>query len=484
MSEFESGRNMKTIVAAVVVIAIVSVSGLLIVFYGGLDGNGTTTTTTTTTIVPKTLTIITRHDIVIHNVFEPAFLASDFAVENGITDIVWRTPSAEFWDTLINQGEIDVCWGGGPTLFDQLMRDGLLAPLTSGLMQNVSDRVEDTIAGAVMKRYDDNTDLVWIAAAISSFGFTINTDFLTTNSLPVPTNWTDLAKPIYGQYLPTLPTIAMGNAPGTTSNTRIYEIMAQALGWDEGWTNMARMVGSANIYAGSVETQSAVEVGDVGVAMSIDFYGYLSQARHSECQYIAPEDQTIINGDPIAIAEPSTQKDLAEGFVDFVLSPEGQALWLDDNVLRMPVMREAFDSTAGAAHPELYEVYNQTIATVGIDFNDTLSLEINAAFVQYWGSVFTDAQQELVDCWVTILNAFDNGWINETELDYYAALMGAPVIILDPATSVLEEFIIDYARRINNDIIYDATYKAQVKTAWTLAAKSQYNTVEAMVPTS
>jgi ABC-type Fe3+ transport system substrate-binding protein len=417
--------------------------------------------------------------VAIHGVFEPAFLATDFAVNNEIEDIVWRTPSAQYWDDLIDTGEIDVCWGGGPTLFDQLMRDNYLSSLNTTRMQTVQARVNDSIAGADMKRLNDADQLMWIAAAISSFGFTVNNDFLTTHSLPKPSSWTDLAGPIYGSLLPGLPTIAMGNSPGTTSNTRIYEIMVQGLGWDVGWANMARMAGSANIYSGSVPTQQAVEIAEVGISMSIDFYGYISQRNNPDCEYIVPEGQTIINGDPIAIASTSTQKALAEGFLDFVLSPEGQVLWLDANILRMPVMREAFDEPEAAGADDLYSAFNQTTATTGIDFNDTMSVNMNAAFTTYWEAVFTNSHQELVNCWTAILTAYDEGRINLSELEAYGALMGAPVSILDPITSVLEEFTAEYAMRMNNDMIYDSTYASDASTSWTTAAKAQYAIVQA-----
>jgi ABC-type Fe3+ transport system substrate-binding protein len=146
-------------------------------------------------------------------------LASEFAVSHQITDVIWKTPSAEFWDDLIDLGQVDVCWGGGPTLFDQLNRDNRLAPLNSSLMLEVAARVPDTIAGANMKRNNTHGDTVWIAAAISSFGFTVNHAFLDEYGLPVPHTWTDLANVTYGSLLPATPTIAMGNAPDTTSNT-------------------------------------------------------------------------------------------------------------------------------------------------------------------------------------------------------------------------------------------------------------------------
>ena len=149
MSEFESTRNTKTIMIAIVVIAVVAVGGYVGISL--LGGGGTTTTTTTTGPTGITLTVLTRHDVAIHNVFEPAFLASDLAKDAGITEILWKTPSGEFWDDLLELGQVDVCWGGGPTLFDQLMRDDYLYALNGTYMQEVAARVPDTIAGANAK---------------------------------------------------------------------------------------------------------------------------------------------------------------------------------------------------------------------------------------------------------------------------------------------------------------------------------------------
>jgi ABC-type Fe3+ transport system substrate-binding protein len=468
-----AARNTRTIVAAVVVIAVVAVGAY--VGWGLIVGGGGTTTTTTTGGI--TLTILSRHDVAIQNVYEPAFLNSDFAKSHGITALLWKTPSQEFWDDLLTTGQIDVCWGGGPTLFDQLMRDNYLASLNDSLMQTIAARVNDTIAGAIMKRLDPHGNLVWIAAAISSFGFTINNRFLSDYNLTAPATWTDLSQPVYGSLLPTIPTIAMGNAPDTTSNTRIYEIITQGMGWDAGWSTLARMAGSSNIYSGSTETQGAAELGQVGIAMSIDFYGYLSQYKNPDCHYVVPEGQTIVNGDPIAIANNTSHKDLAEGFVDFVLSPYGQSLWLNPNIRRMPVMREAFDQPLGAQAQDLYAVFNQTIKTIGIDFNDTLSLETNAALIYYFESVFTNSHTELVRCWHLIVSSYYAGHLNATEMNNFANMMGVTVTIQDPKTLLSEKFTIAYAKSINHDMIYDATFLSQVQARWTIAAKNQYNNI-------
>ncbi|TFG96718.1 ABC transporter substrate-binding protein, partial [Candidatus Thorarchaeota archaeon] len=239
--------------------------------------------------------------------------------------------------------------------------------------------------------------------------------------------------------------------------------------------------GSSEIYGGSVETQNAAENGDVGVSMSIDFYGYLTQSRNPDCEYIVPEGQSIVNGDPIAIPNTSTQKLLAEEFLDFVLSAEGQALWLNDDLRRMPVMREAFDVPGVTGVEDLYSAFNQTTSTIGIDFNDTLSLSMNRAFIKYFESVFTDAHAELVTCWMAIVNAYDEARITIGEFNAYCDLMGAMISIIDPKTSLSEEFTIAYAMAMNNDMISDSSYASTVQSRWTIAAKLQYQSVAAAV---
>ncbi|MHA2206632.1 MAG: ABC transporter substrate-binding protein [Candidatus Thorarchaeota archaeon] len=459
-SEFETGRNMKTIIIAVVVIGVIGVAAVVLVLNQPPPGEE-----------GKTLTILTRHDTAIHTAYEPAFLATQFAIDNNIVDILWKTQAANFWDDVIEAGGVDVLWGGGPTLFDQMNRDGYLSPMTSPLMEEVLARVPDEVAGADMKRVNGDGDVVWVAAAISSFGFTVNTAFLSENSLPTPNNWTHLASPIWGSLLPTQ-TIAMGNAPKTTSNTRIYEIITQGMGWDNGWITMARMAGSARLYQGSVETQAASENKDVGVSMSIDFYGFSTQIRNPECRYILPEGESIVNGDPIAIVPTTTQRDLAEGFIDYVLTPEGQAVWFTQGVNRMPVLDSAFDVDIGIDTTELENFYIQTLANQGIDFNDSLSLATSTAFTAYFEAVFNDPHDDLQAAWQDIVREYYNGNITLDELDQLAAIMGTPVTAMIDGS--LQKFTVDLALQINNDMIYDTSFYYASQTAWTTAATAQY----------
>ena len=444
----------------------------------------TTTTTTTTGEESVELTILTRHDISVQGIFETAFLASSFAIENNIVNIRWRAPANEFWDDLIDAEPVDVCWGGGFELFDQLMIGDRLSPLTSSLMQEVESRVNDTIAGMSMKRNNTDDLLCWISTKLSSFGYTINHDFLDTHSLPTPTTWANLSEPIYGSLLPATPTIAMANAPDSMTHKLIYDMIIQMMGWDAGWIHLSRMAGSANIYGGLVEAHMAVENGDVGIGASSDFRGFLSQQNNPDCEYIVPSDGTVIIGDPIAIANSTTNKTIAEGFLDFVLSPYGQSLWLDDDLLRLPVMREAFDEPGAIGMDGMYSAFNQTARSISFAINETQSLVTSASFSAYFESVLTNADTELRNCWSEIVDLYYAGNITKSQLDTYASQMADPVSISDPNTSVVEKFTLEYAIRINNDMIYDGTYASTAKTRWNAAAKIQYVSVLGSLPTS
>ena len=422
-----------------------------------------------------TLTIITRHDTTIWTLFEPAFLASDYATEHNVVDLKWLSPDAGLFRETIGATDIDVAWGGGPTLFDTLL--DLFSPLDpESYAMEMANAINNTVAGGAMKRFDDQDGVLWVAAAISSFGFTVNEDFLDDAQLPTPNKWEDLANETYGQLLP-IPTISMGNAPGTTSNTRIYEIIMQAFGWDEGWRILTRMAGNAGIYGGSVETQSAVEQGEVGIGMSIDFYGYTSQLDFPNTRYILPEGQTIINGDPIALIDKSQHKDAAQAFIGYVLSPEGQSIWLDQRINRMPVRSEAFLTTSGQQRSDLYEIYNLTIRNIGIPFSDEVAVSYEESLKYYFEAVLKNEHESLVTAWTELVDAKHDQRITQQQFENYILQLGTPVSWYNSTDDQTYSFTQEYAQSINAQIFSDSLFRNQMQGIWGQAAREQYQAI-------
>ncbi|MCK4565670.1 MAG: ABC transporter substrate-binding protein, partial [Candidatus Thorarchaeota archaeon] len=407
--------------------------------------------------------------------------------------IEWQDPYDYLWGPILDDGWADVIWGGGPTTFDNLIADDYLEPLDSALMVAAGARVPDTYAGVELKRNNTAGDNMWISAATSGFGFTVNDYFCDLYDLPnatVTANWTDLASYELAEYLPVLPTVAVSDAYRSSSVRRAYEIITQGYGWDEGWSYLARIVGNAMMPGGSSAVKEAVEQGAVGYGVTIDFYGFQSTNTNPNVKYISPGDYTIVNGDPIAISATSTQKDLAEVFVDYILSAEGQAHWLNPECLRVPVIAAAFDEPGVDTFwgPFLENVYTETAAAViasGFEFNDTLSAATSYSYRAYFQAVFTDAQTELVACWNAIATARANGWIDDAELETFSDAMAA-MLTADNFNATIGFtgglFDIAKATELNNALHYDEDVLNHFQTEWTANAIAQYAAILATVP--
>ncbi|MEM4048225.1 MAG: ABC transporter substrate-binding protein, partial [Zestosphaera sp.] len=162
----------------VISVVILSAVAATVLFFTTTQAPPTTTTTTTPTTTPTTegvvLYVVTRHSGDIQEVARSEFLNSEIARRYNIKDVIFVPLEAGWWVPTIQQKNYDVGWGGGPTLFDTLYQAGLLAPLTSGEVLDAVNQIPDYIAGAPMKRLGPDNKIYWVAAAMSSFGFTVN----------------------------------------------------------------------------------------------------------------------------------------------------------------------------------------------------------------------------------------------------------------------------------------------------------------------
>ncbi|MHA1827179.1 MAG: ABC transporter substrate-binding protein [Candidatus Heimdallarchaeaceae archaeon] len=416
------------------------------------------------------LTIITRHDVTITDTFKSAFLSSSYATAAGVTDVkFFQATTDEGWKLYLQDPSksVDLAWGGGPSLFNTMEKWGLLKHIDNTTLINyLNSKVPDTIAGAEMKLNDSSGNLVWIANAISSFGFTVNHDFLSTYGLPVPHTWEELASPTY--YInPTVKAISMGDPPLTTSNTRIYQIILQAFGWDDGWSILTRMGGNAGIYPGSVDTRAAVVSGEVGIAMTIDFYGVIAHRENPNTEYIVPEGQSIVNGDPIAKGINVDDEDAANAFLEYVFSDEGQSVWLTEGLDRLPVNEGAFNTPLGqtANGQALYSLFNDTIKNKGIDFNETLATSNLDTTIYYFHNTITEKHGALRKAWGEMVTQLRDSTINSTIFQDYVERLGT-------VNMTLEQSI-----EWNDDFTSDPLFAAELESKWRAFASAKYNEI-------
>jgi ABC-type Fe3+ transport system substrate-binding protein len=428
-----------------------------------------------------TLKVITRHGSDITQTAEQLFLESEYAKKYNIEEIRWMAVGSTLWvDTIERMGDIDVGWGGGPVLFDVVNNEGLLAPLTSNEVNDVMPEIPDEIGGVPSKRIKDG-EVYWVGAAISSFGFTINTQYLEDLGLPEPSKWTDLANETYAVTLPS-PSVGTADATKSTSNTRMFEIILQAHGWQDGWRLLVLKGANSRIFDRSESVRDAAITGEIGVGTTIDFYGYTAQLENPEiCKYILPEDGTIVNPDPIALMTTSPKPEAAQAFIAWILSTEGQKPWLNPKINRLPMNPLVFDTPEGLERADLKDIYEKTKEALIIEFSDDLALSYEYSLMYYYSATIVRPQLKLTDVWMDLTLAKENGDITQQQFKELAEKLGDPHLMefTDPDTMTQETFTEEYAQSINDKMMTDATFRQHLIDEWMTAAEDHYDSIQA-----
>ena len=303
-----------------------------------------------------------------------------------------------------------------------------------------------------MKYYNNEGQLVWVANAISSFGFTINKKVIKDLNLTTPETWEDLASIDF--FRNEQPTVAMGDAPQTTSNTRIYQIILQKYGWVKGWEILYRMAANGAIFDGSVSTRQQVIDGNVAAAMTIDFYGFKAQMENPDCVYVIPKNASIINGDPVALALNPPHLAAANAFLKFIFSQEGQALWLDPQINRLPVREDAFNTTIGQQREDLHQVYIKALHTESITFDEDKALSLEEAMRYHFQATITNVHQQLRNVWKDLVHGYTSGQLTEKQFNDLVAEFGTPAITEKEA------------QQINQQIIENLQYRNNKQAEW------------------
>lgn len=423
--------------------------------------------------------VVTRHSGDIQEVARREFLNSEIARRYNIKDVVFVYLEAGWWVPIIQQKNYDVGWGGGPTLFDTLYQAGLLAPLTSQEVLDAVSQIPDYIAGAPMKRFGPDNKIYWVAAAMSSFGFTVNLATLESYGLPQPAKWRDLGSVDYARKLISLgkPAVGIADPTQSTSNTRMYEIILQAYGWDEGWKVLTTMAANAKVYQGSGDVRDGVIVGDIDVGITIDFYGYIAQSQNPDCKYVIPAGETIVNGDPIALLKTSRNPEAAQAFIAWVLTEGQWKVWFKPDINRLPVNPRAFETPEGRERQDLYQAFLEINRTEGIPFDDNLALSYEKAVIYYFKAVLVELNSNLKQVWTTLVSKYLNGQLTQEQFGYYVGLLSKPLTYVDPKTGQTVTFTQEDAIRVTSIIGSEPQLIDLYTLAWRQAATQRYNQI-------
>ena len=334
-------------------------------------------------VVPKnkahrTLTIITPHNSSIQSEFERGF-ASWWSEKHGGEQIHinWITPGggsevrkvidAKFSSFRKNQGNpgsenvgLDVFFGGGAYEFDRAKRNGYLTQLSvfkhfKHLFATSSEPPTSIPQNRNGETYYDK-DHQWVGVCLSRFGICYNLDTLKRLGIEhPPQTWDDLADPRYFKN------IALADPTKSGSVTKAFEMILQQKmqehiaanptptpgetkaqhrdrmlneGWIKGLELIQKITANARYFSDAAsKIPHDVASGDAAAGMCIDYYGNTYNSKHmkedgsSRIAFITPKGGTSISADPVAVFKHAVEPDLAQGFVNYCLSPPGQLLW-------------------------------------------------------------------------------------------------------------------------------------------------------------
>jgi len=214
--------------------------------------------------------------------------------------------------------DVDLAFGGG-MIFERMKELGMLE--VCRLPEDVLSAIPKTVAGQPL--YDP--EFHWYGAAISTFGLIYNKTVIRDKGLPEVKDWETMADPRYAGL------VGAGDASKSGSVRKAYDIILQAYGYEKGMAILVRMGANAREFSGSSsDIPRNCAKGFLAVGPCIDFYAYRQMRSEGGdvLGFVAPSGLTVVNCDPIAILKNAPHRRAAERFVEFVMRPEGQRLWM------------------------------------------------------------------------------------------------------------------------------------------------------------
>jgi len=260
----------------------------------------------------------------------------------GVTlDVQNRNTNAgvKYLEETKDNNQTDLFWASAPDAFEVLKGKGLLQkyqPKATGIPEKI---------GAFPI---NDPDGYYFGFAASGYGIMWNERYAKANNLPEPKEWSDLAKPVYYDHV----SIATPSRSGTTHLT--IETILQGEGWEQGWRTIKEMAGNfRNVTERSFGVPEAVNSGEVGVGIVIDFFAFSAQASGFPVKFVYPTVTTIVPAN-VAIVANAPNKAGAETFIEFLLSPEGQEVLLEPSIRRLPINPAVYEK-APADYPNPFK---------------------------------------------------------------------------------------------------------------------------------
>lgn len=405
------------------------------------------------------LRIITPHNQDIRRAFELAFsdwhrarygqpVAVTYLSPGGTNDIVrylkdlygaYRDKEGKLLPEEQVKVGIEIVWGGGDYTFERDFKP-ILRPLA--VTRRELDEVfpQPDLAGVSLydpDAKDPSRAPKWVGVVLSSFGIIYAPEIYERLGLPAPEAWTDLARPELAGLLALADPTRSGTAAivymmvlqramaaaerrwldenpalaGTDFEKSATYRAALGAGWKEGMRVLVLMAANARYFTDSA-SRPCSDVGDAESAagVAIDFYArvYQEQIGDRRIRFHAPRGATAITPDPVGVLYGTLgqQQVIANHFVEFLLSTEGQRLWnldaghspyLPRSLRRMPARRDVYADTTGFADDE-----NPFELAEGFNLRQRWMRQFGR-LLPVWGAAWLDAKGQLDEAYLAVL---------------------------------------------------------------------------------
>ena len=402
-----------------------------------------------------TVTVVTSFPKDLTDPYKKAFEAANPGIKLEVLNKNTTASIAYIKELAVGQRP-DVMWASAPDAFEVLARDKLLT---------AAPEVKNPHTPAKIGSYPINDPQgLYYGQALAGYGIMWNTRYLQANKLPVPKEWSDLAKPEYFGHV----AISSPSRSGTTHLT--VETLLQGEGWDKGWTQLLEIMGNcAAVTDRSFGVPDGVNSGQYGVGMVIDFFGLSGKYSGFPVDFAYPSVTAVVPAN-IGLVTGGKNADEAKKFIAFTLSKDGQQILLDPKISRLPVLPYA-DLKVPAGYPDVQAVAKRS----KVQFNSELSESRYQVVVSMFDQMVTFRLKELQAATQAIHDAEKRlkGKPNAQAADLVKQARGFAYSPLVGQDNVKDEQFLELFRKNRRDVAVSKQLTGQ-EELWASKAKTNY----------
>ncbi len=230
---------------------------------------------------------------------------------------------------------IDIMWGGGT--YD-MSKNAVKGYAVDGKVMErhpeylTADIIPAQFSGEQL--YDEQGR--YYGVCLASFGICYNPQRYKDLQIPPPECWRDLSRSeLFGK-------LALGDPTKSGSVSKCYEMLIQQVmqeslaagqdadtAWQNALTLLKQLCGNANTITDSAgQIPREVSSGNSAAGVCIDYYGFTESkwVGVERLQYVMPRNGSNVSCDPIQLLRGAPNRAVAEEFIDFTLSIDGQKL--------------------------------------------------------------------------------------------------------------------------------------------------------------